>query len=342
MNIRFACYQPVMLIRGGPHVKIIQTKAHLEKLGINVFYFDMWDTAKKILDCDLFHLFSANLGVYSLAKSLKERDVPFVVNPIFFTRRSPFVVRTVCRMDRWTRRVVRGLWWDYGFVRDICAWAERVLPNTAAEGQLIAEGLGIPNEKIEVIPNGVSEAFLHGDPTLFKKKYGIDGFILNVGHIGPGRKNVLSLIRALRRIDHPAVIIGRITSGGESEACLREAEKNKNLILIDGLDHTSPMLASAYAACDVFVLPSTFETPGRAALEAALAGAKIVITPHGGTREYFQEFAEYVDPSSMASIRRGIERALNAPKDLHLRERIRKQYLWDRIAERYAEVIRQG
>jgi len=43
------------------------------------------------------------------------------------------------------------------------------------------------------------------------------------------------------------------------------------------------MLASAYAACDVFVLPSMFETPGIAALEAGLAGAKIVITKYGGT-----------------------------------------------------------
>ncbi len=35
------------------------------------------------------------------------------------------------------------------------------------------------------------------------------------------------------------------------------------------LDHDDPLLASAYAAARVFALPSWFETPGLAALEAA-------------------------------------------------------------------------
>jgi hypothetical protein len=88
MKICFACYQSVMLIRGGPHVKILQTKKHLEKLGVNVKLFNMWESAEKISDCDLFHLFSANLGVYHIARSLWERKIKFVVNPIFYTRRS--------------------------------------------------------------------------------------------------------------------------------------------------------------------------------------------------------------------------------------------------------------
>ena len=123
-----------------------------------------------------------------------------------------------------------------------------------------------------------------------------------MGHIGPARKNVLGLIRALRTIDHPAVIIGKII-GKEGEQCLKEAAENKNILIIPGLENESEMLASAYAACDVFALPSLFETPGIAALEAALAGSKIVITPHGGTREYFGTMAHYVDPHSVDSIR---------------------------------------
>ena len=39
-------------------------------------------------------------------------------------------------------------------------------------------------------------------------------------------------------------------------------------------DHDDPLLASAYAAARVFALPSWFETPGLAALEAALAGRR--------------------------------------------------------------------
>jgi glycosyltransferase involved in cell wall biosynthesis len=100
------------------------------------------------------------------------------------------------------------------------------------------------------------------------------------------------------------------------------------------------MLASAYAACDVFVLPSLFETPGIAALEAGLAGAKLVITPHGGTMEYFGGRAVYCDPRSVDSIHDGIVRALQAPRDNGLREHIRAHYLWDEVARQTHGVYR--
>jgi glycosyltransferase involved in cell wall biosynthesis len=212
------------------------------------------------------------------------------------------------------------------------------MPNTIAEAKLIEKGLGVPKEKIHCIPNGVSERFLSADSTLFQKKYGIKDFILNVGHIGPDRKNVLSLIRALHYIDHPAVIIGQVIDSREAEMCLKEAKKNKNLLVIDGLDHDSPLLASAYAACKVFALPSKFETPGIAALEAGLAGANIVITPHGGTREYFGNYAEYVNPYSIRSIRTGIENALNVSRTEALKKHIHDNFLWSHIAQKMRDV----
>ena len=41
------------------------------------------------------------------------------------------------------------------------------------------------------------------------------------------------------------------------------------------MEHRDPLLALAYSACSVFALPSTLETPGLAALEAAAAGAPL-------------------------------------------------------------------
>jgi glycosyltransferase involved in cell wall biosynthesis len=96
------------------------------------------------------------------------------------------------------------------------------------------------------------------------------------------------------------------------------------------------MLASAYAGCELFVLPSLFETPGIAALEAGLAGAKIVITERGGTREYFGEEAVYVDPGSVESIRGGIVRGLARQRTDRLRDRIRTKYLWEDVARQTA------
>jgi glycosyltransferase involved in cell wall biosynthesis len=101
------------------------------------------------------------------------------------------------------------------------------------------------------------------------------------------------------------------------------------------------MLASAYAASDVFALPSLFETPGIAALEAALAGSKIVITPHGGTREYFGTMAHYVDPHSVVSIRNGILAALNENRSDRLMHHIKQEFLWSKVAEKTLAVYKR-
>ncbi len=135
------------------------------------------------------------------------------------------------------------------------------------------------------------------------------------------------------------MIIGKII-GKEGEQCVKEAAENKNILLIPGLDNESEMLASAYAASEVFALPSLFETPGIAALEAALAGSKIVITPHGGTREYFGNMARYVEPHSVESIRSGILAALSESPSNTLQQRVKREFLWSRVAEKTLAVYK--
>jgi glycosyltransferase involved in cell wall biosynthesis len=100
------------------------------------------------------------------------------------------------------------------------------------------------------------------------------------------------------------------------------------------------MLASAYAASSLFVLPSLFETPGIAALEAGLAGSRIAITKYGGTDEYFGQHAEYIEPTRITSIRNAIERALNTEKNDSLQKHIRSKYLWENVAEKTANAYR--
>jgi|WetSurMetagenome_2_1015567.scaffolds.fasta_scaffold03227_4 glycosyltransferase involved in cell wall biosynthesis len=337
MHVLFATNQAASVMRGGVLTQALQTKTALENLGVHVSLFDSWREFHPD-EYDLVHIFTANMATYHIARAFRSHNLPLVISPVFFTRRSAKVVQNVITIDRLISRSVRGIWTDYGLIGEMCHWAEALVPNTTDEADLFEKAFGIPQKKITVVPNGVEERFAQASPDLFEREYGIKNFILSVGHIGPSRKNVLRLIEALEHVDHPAAIIGRIEDTPSGRACLDRAQRNPRLLIIDTLPHDSMLLASAYAACDVFVLPSQFETPGIAALEASLAGAKIVITPFGGTRDYFRDDAVYVDPTSVEDITLGIQTALKKSKNTELCERIKEEYIWKRVGEKTKQV----
>ncbi len=158
---------------------------------------------------------------------------------------------------------------------------------------------------MRVVPNGVLPTFGTASPEPFRERWGSDPFVLSVGRIEP-RKNTLGLIEAARRLGLPVVQIGDPAPGHRDYAreCRRVGE---GLVSWLGhLEHDDPLLASAYAAARVFALPSWFETPGLAALEAALAGCAVAITPFGSTREYFGGLATYARPHRPDEIRRAL------------------------------------
>ncbi|MEJ2616427.1 MAG: glycosyltransferase [Ignavibacteriaceae bacterium] len=251
MKICFATYPAVALTGGGPFIKIKEIKYNLELLGHKVDFFDMWNSDQKLAEYDIVHLVGANFAVFGLARTLKEKKINYVVEPVFFSNHTYKFIKNINSLEKFTRKISRGIWFDYGIIKDICNWSEMVLPNTFSESEI---------------------------------------------------------------------------------------KMNQNIHLVNALDNDDPLLASAYAACDTFVLPSQFETPGIAALEAGLAGAKIVITPFGGTREYFTDMAEYPDINSIDSIKNSIEKSLNKPKDEKLKDHIKNNFLWNKIARDTSDV----
>ncbi len=310
MNVCFLAQQSVGMVGGGPLIQLRETARYLPEFGVNVGFFNQWEDFPRD-QYDLVHLFGANFMNYDVALRLHQFGIPFVVSSIFYTMHSPAFIRLTSATANFAARFFRGIRTDYGFTGEVCRLSKMVLPNTSAEAEIIEKGFGVPHAQVQVIPNGVHERFAQADPKLFVEKYGVQDFVLNVGHIGSQRKNVLNLIRAMQDIDCPLVLIGKVQEGAYAQQCLKEAAKNPRVKIIEGLPNDSPLLASAYAASSVFALPSIFETPGIAALEAGLAGADVVITPYGGTRDYFGDDAIYVEPKSPSSIAEGIQKALS-------------------------------
>ena len=341
MKVCFIAQQSVSMVGGGPFIQLRETARYLPEFGVDVEWFNQWEDFPRD-KYDLVHIFGASFMSYDIALRLHHFGIPFVVSSIFFTMRSPRSVRIARRVTRLASHLLRGFRTDYTFTADICRMSRMVLPNTAAEAEIIVKGMEVPSANVRIIPNGVDPRFAQADPAFFLNKYGVRDFVLNVGHIGTGRKNLLNLIRAMKDIDRSLVIIGKVQQGEYADACLQEAKVNPHITIIEGLPNDSGMLASAYAASEIFALPSLFETPGIAALEAGLAGAKIVITPYGGTRDYFGDEAIYVEPGSIESIKKGIEESLRLPKSTALRERILGEYIWRNVAEKTAQAYKDA
>jgi glycosyltransferase involved in cell wall biosynthesis len=279
-----------------------------------------------------------------LARLARARRVPVVLSPICWYEPRALAaleanpVRRLASLAAWgLRRIAPGV---PSWRRELLQLADRVLPNSTSEATQLVRLFGARRERIRVVPNGVRPAVALAGPERFRLRYGTDAFVLSVGRIEP-RKNMLGLIQAALPLALPLVVIGEAPPGFEwyQEACRRAG--GQRVLWLGRLDHHDPLLASAYAAARVFALPSWFETPGLAALEAALAGCSVVVTPYGSSRDYFGDLVEYAHPHRVAEIRRALSKCWNDGPDPRLARLIASRYLWPKVAQITAEVYDQ-
>jgi glycosyltransferase involved in cell wall biosynthesis len=218
-------------------------------------------------------------------------------------------------------------------LEEICsqlALADVIVSNSSAEADMVAHVLGLSREQFLPVMNGVDARFgTPSDQMLFRRRFNIkEPFVFTVGNLEK-RKNQLNLVRAMRGHGCGLVIIGHVREPDYANQVLTEG--GPNLTYLGPIEHEDPLLASAYSACSAFVLPSTLETPGLAALEAAAAGAPLVITSVGATREYFGDMVHYVDPGDPNTIRLGIDAAITAGPNLALKAHMLANFTWPTV-----------
>jgi len=324
---------------GGGEFHLLKTKEYVEKLGVKVLLFDMWKD--KLTKNDILHVFGSVKEAYGLMEAARSIGTKIVHTPIiWYTWRDAFSIgyqpqeRLLCILRQFGKTF-------FPIIPSTRKWmmqtADIVLTSAHMEAEQIHRYFLIPKEKIKVVMSGTDRYFADSNKNIFIKKYELDNFVLTVGRIEP-RKNHLNLIRAMNGINRKLVIVGNPVSHHQDyyQQCQKEA--GPNIKFLGWLDQNSDDLRSAYAACDVFVLPSWCESPGLVALEAGLSGAKMVITSGGTTKEYFKDLVEYVDPSSVSDIRKKILVALDQEKTSKLKEYIQNNYLWEHTAKKTLEI----
>jgi glycosyltransferase involved in cell wall biosynthesis len=327
---------------GGGENQLVQTARHLEALEVPVRLFSPW--TDRLETARLLHVFGMSREGLELARLARSRGVPIVLSPICWYEPRALaalesdLVRKVVGLGAWClRRLAPQLpTWR----RELLHLADAILPNSRAEANQLARLFGVAPARLRVVPNGVLPAFGTAEPELFHERWGPDPYVLSVGRIEP-RKNTLGLIRAVRRLGLRLVVIGEPAPGCHDYAQQCRRAGGDLVTWLGRLEHHDPVLASAYAAARVFALPSWFETPGLAALEAALAGCAVLITPYGSTRDYFDDLVAYARPHRPEEICRGLKQCWEDGPNPRLAPRVASHYLWPIVAQITAEVYDQ-
>lgn len=311
---------------------ILKNKRLLESLGHQVTLFDPWALIAWP-QYDLLHLYSATIATLALGQAAKAAGIKLVVSPFLDKTIPAPLVRiannVICKLPK--------VYTHLAAAKEICDMADLIVAWSDAERDYLVRALGTARQKITVVPYSIDPPD-EADPTLFIERHKADKFVLTVGNLGNARKNYLRLIRAAGPLGVPIFFIGPIPDNEYAKACWRLAQKFKNIHLLGFVD--KEMLLSAYAAADTYIQPSITEGVGMAALDAALHGAKVVITQNGAPSYYFGEYAEYVDPRSERSIREKLLIAWQKPKTPSLREHLLANFLCDKIKFKLAEAYK--
>jgi glycosyltransferase involved in cell wall biosynthesis len=336
-------------VYGGAEIQLLKTREYINKLDcdVDVTLFNMW--RHTIDEYDIIHFFKPKTfptECASLLQLAKEKNVKTAISPIHFVSSQSIEELSPTFSDAALRRTLfelRRLIFKRGYLKKlnpektyelILGLSDIILPNTRASLDFLLDSYhNIAKHRCTVIPNGVDVSFKDGDARLFEERFGIRDFILFVGRIEPV-KNLVKLLQAFTEsgLDTELVIIGRCDDRTYYNRC-KEAAPNR-AVFLPPLAHNSLLLASAYKAAHSVALPSYLEIPGLVALEGGLAGANIAITEVGGSKEYFRDYAWYIDPMSVGSIQEALIASYNAPKNSRLSQHIERNFAWPEIAKK--------
>jgi glycosyltransferase involved in cell wall biosynthesis len=228
-------------------------------------------------DFDVAHLHACrNLPGAIAARALTRAGVPYVLAPN----------GTAPRIER--RHLAKRVF-DATVGRHVMRDAARVLAVTDAERRQL-EDLGVPPDRIRVIPNPVDLAEFDAPrrPGAFRERLrlGAEPIVMYLGKITP-RKRLDTLARAFARLQLPTA---RLVIAGNDMGYARELQRLIDDLRIRDRTTLTGLVAGharleALADADVVVYAGQHEIFGLVPLEAILCGTPVIVADDSGCGE---------------------------------------------------------
>lgn len=240
------------------------------------------------------------------------------------------------------------------------AYLEMVVPRSVRRADLVIADsentrndvvvlLGVPPERVDVIPGGVEERFAPvSDPTDLQNARRMVGvgdapFIVAVGVLEP-RKNLPRLMDAFAALrsdrklpDHKLVLGGGRGWRVDGILAHHAASPVRDDILLPGFVPDA-LLPALYSAADLLAFPSLYEGFGLPLLEAMACGTPVVSSNASCLPEMAEGAALMIDPTRTDDLAHAMFRAID---DTALRQQLRAQgleraatYTWEGAASR--------
>ena len=226
--------------------------------------------------------------------------------------------------------------------------ASRVIALTSVEAENLVR-LGVPSDRIRIIPNGVDLKEFAGLPP--RRPNSDTTELLFVGRCYPRQKGLEYLVKALpflrSRESIRLTIVGEDWGGVAMLQSLARALGVERQIAFRGALPRDEVI-QAYASADIFVLPSLFEPFGIVLLEAMAAGLPVVASSVGGIVDVVADGKTglLIPPGKPLALAAGLEQLIS---DSSLRARMAEEarrrvfgYSWDLIVPRIVEVYREA
>ncbi len=197
--------------------------------------------------------------------------------------------------------------------REAAGRADRIIAVSRYTADQVANHLGYPPSRIDVVHHGVNPIpqVAEEDLAAFRKKTELHApFLLHVGAIQK-RKNVVRVIEAFERLrsHYLLVLTGSAGYGAERIMARIESSPARDRVRVIGyVDDDS--LTKLYRSAEALVFPSLEEGFGLPVLEAMSAGLPVVTSNRSAMPEVAGDAARLVDPDDTDSIEAGIVEVL--------------------------------